>query len=523
MIRDDQVITIGDKVELGSNRLLSVLPPSLAETYDPLTAKNQLTESNVLASKVFGSTTPRIHTPLNDLPSRGFDLIDLAAEIVPDGLMPWQKFALEHTHKYLPDGRWATPTNCIVVARQSGKSFLQQIRILGGLFLWDEPLQIGSAHRLATSLEQFRQLINLIESSEMLSKRVHRVRWSHGSEEIEVKGTTGQINRFIVKAGGSAARGVSAPSAIHLDELREMKDLDSYASLRYTLMASKNPMIMSYTNAGDSHSVVLNAFRERGLAAAAGADDDIGYFEWSAPTDDIQLESNWLAANPAIGHTMDIRNLKAVLNDPPEVVQTEVLCRWVQTISSVIGANEWNNCHDESVDLDPEKLTWLALDISPDRKFCALVGAQKLGDERFVVKLLHTWENSVQLDDREIANEAAKYCRKYPLEYLLYSRRTSGAVAARFQPAGIPIFDMDSVYPQACDELLGAINSGRLRHRGQSDLTKQILSAVQLRRGDGGWVIGRRASQAFVSAAVATALVTHFATRPEMDFDIMTG
>jgi phage terminase large subunit-like protein len=187
-----------------------------------------------------------------------------------------------------------------------------------------------------------------------------------------------------------------------------MKDLDSYASLRYTLMAAKNPMIMSYTNAGDSHSVVLNAFRERGLAAAAGADDDIGYFEWSAPTDDIQLESNWLAANPAIGHTINIQNIQAVLNDPPEVVQTEVLCRWVQTISSIIGANEWNNCYDESVDLDPEKLTWIALDISPDRKFCALVGAQKLGDERFVVKLLHTWENSVQLDDREIANEAAK-------------------------------------------------------------------------------------------------------------------
>jgi hypothetical protein len=183
-------------------------------------------------------------------------LIDLAADILDDGLMPWQKFALEHTHKYKPDGRWATPTNCVVVARQNGKSFLQQIRILGGLFLWDEPLQIGSAHRLATSLEQFRQLIHLIEGSEMLSKRVQRIRWSHGSEEIEVKGTTGQINRFIVKAGGSAARGVSAPSTIHLDELREMKDLESYASLRYTLMAAKNPMIMSYTNAGDSHSVV---------------------------------------------------------------------------------------------------------------------------------------------------------------------------------------------------------------------------------------------------------------------------
>ena len=71
--------------------------------------------------------------------------------------------------------------------------------------------------------------------------------------------------------------------------------------------------------------------------------------------------------------------------------------------------------------------------------------------------------------------------------------------------------------------MLGAINSGRLRHRSQPELTTQILSAVQLRRGDGGWVIGRRASSAAVCAAVATALVTHFATRAETDLDIMVG
>ena len=146
-----------------------------------------------------------------------------------------------------------------------------------------------------------------------------------------------------------------------------------------------------------------------------------------------------------------------------------------------------------------------------------------MGDEKFIVKLLHTWENSVQLDDREIANDAAKYCREYPIEHLLYSRRTSGAVAARMQPAGIPILDMDGDYPQSCDSMLGAINGKRLKHRGQSELTTQMLSAVQLRRGDGGWVLGIRASQSAIPAAVAVALVSHFATRPETEIDILVG
>lgn len=466
---------------------------------------------------IYGISTPRIHTPLNDLPSKGFELIDLAADIGIE-LMPWQKFALEHTHKVKPDGRWATPVNCVIVSRQNGKSFLQQIRILGGLFLWDEPLQIGSAHRLATSLEQFRQLVSIIEGSDMLAKQVKRIRWAHGAEEIEtLKGT-----RFIVKAGGSAARGVSRPSTIHLDELREMTDMESFASLRYTLMAAPNPLVMSYSNAGDTSSLVLNSFRERALAKIAGAEDEIGYFEWSAPTDEISVE-NARHANPAMGITIHADNIRSVLNDPPDVVMTEVLCRWVVAINSAVDAASWGNCLDKSYDLDTEKQTWLAIDLSPDRKHASLVAAQKLGDEQFVVKLLHTWANDLQLDDKAIANDLADYARKYPTEYVLYSRRTAGAVAARLAPAGIPIFDMDGSYPQACDEMLSAINSGRLKHRGQSQLTDEVLAAVQLRRGDGGWVIGRRASKSVVCSAVAVALVTHFATRPENDLDVMVG
>ena len=38
-----------------------------------------------------------------------------------------------------------------------------------------------------------------------------------------------------------------------------------------------------------------------------------------------------------------------------------------------------------------------------------------------------------------------------------------------------------------------------------------------------GWIIGRRASSVAVCAAVASALATHFATRPEMEIDIQVG
>jgi hypothetical protein len=491
MNSDDQVILLPHQAQTVSDRLESVFSPV---------------------------TAPRIHSPLNDLPSRGFELIDFADQIIPGGFMPWQKWLAEHSLKIKSDGRYHHPISVATVARQNGKSTYMMARIMMGLFHWDESLQVSTAHRLVTSLEQFRAIVQIIEENADLANQVKRIRWQHGAEEIQtLKG-----NRFIIKAGGSAARGLSKPESIHMDEIRELHDMETFAAMRYTLMAAKNPQVSCFSSAGDSHSVVLNQLRERGLAASSGASDDVGYFEWSAPTDEISLE-NAAFANPGLGITIHPDNIRAVFNDPPDVVTTEVLNRWVQTISSVVGAKEWQECGDESIDLDEDKLTWMAIDISPDRKHAALVAAQKLGSESFVVKLLHTWENTIQLDDRAIANDAASYCRKYPIEYLLYSRRTSGAVAARMQPAGIPIHDMDSDYAQSCDELLGAINSQRLKHRNQASLTEQILSAVQLRRGDGGWVIGRRASGTAVCAAVASALVTHFATRPETEIDILVG
>jgi phage terminase large subunit-like protein len=262
--------------------------------------------------------------------------------------------------------------------------------------------------------------------------------------------------------------------------------------------------------------------RERGIAAASGVVDDIGYFEWSGASDAL-TDENFAMANPALGHTIHLDNIEQLLNDPPSVVQTEVLSRWVATITSAVDETNWRACISEDVDLDPEKITWMALDHSPDRRHAALVAAQQLPNDQFIIKLLHTWSNDSTLDDKAIANDAAAYCRKYPIEFLAYSRRTSAAVADRMRPAGIPVLEADSFYPQSCDELLSAINSGRLRHRNQEQLNLQMLSAVKLHRGDGGMVLGRRASQSAICAAVASALVTHFATRPSTDVDILIG
>jgi len=77
-----------------------------------------------------------------------------------------------------------------------------------------------------------------------------------------------------------------------------------------------------------------------------------------------------------------------------------------------------------------------------------------------------------------------------------------------------------AIYAESCDRWLGAINSHRLQHASQDELTQQTLSAAKLPYGDGAWIIGRRASKVAVCAAVASSLVTYFATQPETEIDI---
>jgi phage terminase large subunit-like protein len=469
-----------------------------------------------------GVQTPRIHSKLNDLPSKGQDMIDFATELGIN-LMEWQKYVCIHGHKVRSDGRWAHSELGLIMARQQGKSTLMMLRILTGMFVWGEGLQLASAHRLTTSLETFRQIVGLIETHPKLEKEVKKIRWQHGAEEIELFGN----RRFVVKAANNAARGLSKPETIHLDELREYKDEDAWSSMRYSMMAAKNPQVWIYSSAGDQHSVILNKLRERALASAT-TNDPIGWFEWSAEPDAPILlpsgEMNWSAfaqANPSLGITIHPDNLKAVINDPPDIVRTEVLAQWVDTINSAIDAQKWAMCQIDPIPLDPEQPTWLGLDLSPDRKFGALVAAQRLSGERFYIQLLHTWSNDYSLNDLAVANDIAPYVRKYNTQTVAYSKRTSQAVASRLSSAGIQVTDMDgAIYAESCDRWLGAINSHRLQHSGQEELTQQTLSAAKLPFGDGSWIIGRRASRVAVCASVASALVTYFATQPETETDI---
>lgn len=469
-------------------------------------------ETNHGQAELVGKTEPRVHTPFaSDLPSRGQELIDLA-ERLGEPLMPWQALVAVETMRTKPDERWAFPQTVVLVARQQGKSHFMRLRILWGL-LNGEKLQILAAHKLAVSLEHFNQVLDTIEQHDWLASQVKRVRRTNGQEEIQFLNGA----RFKVVANNAAGRGYAEAETIYLDELREHKDYAAWSAITKTQLAAKNPILYGFSNAGDASSIVLNELRDRGLATLQGIRDSLLWLEWSSPNNcKINLENaTW--ANPAMGRTVHVDNIAATFNEPEAVVRTEVFCQWVDTLQSPWSPNAWNQCADTSLEVKPGQQTFLAFDITPRRHQASLVAAQVQGD-RIALGLVATFETDTALDDLTIANEVAEWAKAYDVYEIAYSKNTGQAVAARLSAAGINTTAIDGrAFAMACDQLLSAMEHGRLRHRDEVTFNKHISACARVPFAEGGWLIGRRASNANVTGAVAAAMAVSLASKPFSD------
>jgi phage terminase large subunit-like protein len=472
-------------------------------------------ETDQAKAQLVGKTEPRLHTKYaDDLPSRGQELIDLAIKL-GEPLMPWQELVAIESMRVKDDERWAFPQIGVLVARQQGKSHLMRLRILWGL-LNGEKLQILSAHKLAVSLEHFNQLLDLIEQHDWLMSQMKKIRRTNGQEEIQFLNNA----RFKVVANNAAGRGYAGAETIYLDELREHKDYGAWSAITKTQLAAKNPALFAFSNAGDATSTVLNEMRDRGMATIQGVTDSLLWLEWSAPPNtNISIESAaW--ANPAMGRTVHVDNIKATFNEPEAVVRTEVMCQWVDTLQSPWSPNAWNQCADPDLVVEPGQQTYLAFDVTPRRNQASLVASQII-DGKIALGLVQTFDSDTALDDLTIANAVADWARAYDVTEIAYSKNTGQAVAARLASAGIMTTAIDGrAFAMACDQMLSAMEHHRLIHKDEVTFNKHVSACARIPFAEGGWLIGRRASNANVTGAVAAAMAISLASKPMSDTDI---
>jgi phage terminase large subunit-like protein len=462
-----------------------------------------------------GIQTPRLETPHNDPAGVGVQVTQLAEELgVP--LLPWQAHVIERACSGAP-GAWDHTTVGLVVSRQQGKSHLLRMRILAGLLLWDERLIVATAQSREVALETFRGVVEMLEGHPKFVGQIKSVLRSYGREELLLR--NGCRYRLVAPTAGGA-RGFTANLAI-IDELREHKTFDAYAAISYTTTVPRGQLWFA-SNAGDQTSVVLNDMRRQALAASAPG--RVYYAEWSAdPLLDVADPLAWAQANPSLGHLVDASIIEGRLKtDPRNVFETEALCRWVDVLDSPWPPNAWADCGDLDHDLVDGAPTFLAVDVSIDRRHAALIAVQQLPDDRLGAVLLETWRADGAIDELEVASAIAPIARKLNARSIAFDRYTAAGIASRLASAGIPVGDCSGAqFAQACDELLSSMVHGRLIHNGDETLTEHVLACVKKPVSDGGWRIVRRQSAGPIAGAVALAMATHYALQPIPRADIL--
>jgi phage terminase large subunit-like protein len=457
-----------------------------------------------------GNPQPRVQTP--PAPAQGNRVGDLVAlaEALGTPLLEWQKNAATEILKTNDAGLFVNKTSVIVCARQNGKTTLLRLLILCHLFLWDSKLIVATAQDRAIARETFKAVADIImETSWLRSELKGTPRFANGQEAIETKSGA----RFLIVAPNSGARGLSADFVI-IDELREHRNEDSFSALAYTTMARPNATMLCLSNAGDASSVVLNRFKDTAKRMISNRESgSFCWLEWSAK-DNAKLDDPkaWAAANPALGQTITAEAIRSRLRDNPNVFRTEVLSQWVTNLSSPFPDGLWDSCLDEKLEITAGKPIWFALDINQLRTHCVLVAAQQQ-DNDIAVGLIQEWKSERTMDAMIVANEIASYAKKYNVRSVSMMRDGGMYFQPLLAQQRINTALINFVeYGQSCDELLGAMAGGRLKHAGQTTLNEHINNAAKYSMGEGGWRIGRKDQDSEVLAAVALAMAVHHAT-----------
>lgn len=455
-----------------------------------------------------GATEPRLHSPYLKGKSLVQDVIDLC-EIVKTPLLPYQKFILTDMLRVDKKGNFQRKTVLLLIARQSGKTFLARMLILAHLVKWpSRNILIMSSNR-SMALDTFRQVAYMLESNDHLKGMVKQIRYANGTESIEMIDGT---RLDVVAATRDGSRGRSA-DFLYIDELREITE-EGYRAAIPTTRARSNAMTLLTSNAGDAFSTVLNDMRSRALENPPAS---FGFYEYSAPAHcKVTDRKAWAMANPALGYTVTEEALEeAVATSPIENTRTELLCQWISSLQSPFPPNSIEDCSDSTLEMSPGAYTVFGFDKSPSSRDCSLVAGQILPDGRIGVGILETWESLVSIDELQVAAAIKGWADIYRPRQICFDRFATQSIADRLTNAGQICVDVSGAqFYQACSDLLDATVNRRWVHNGQDILITQFAN-VAAKTNDSSWRIVKRQSAGSVAAPIAIAMVISTLMKPQ--------
>lgn len=446
-------------------------------------------------SEKLGVQEPRIHLlPAEfdeDLSrARAAEMIDLAS-IAGLYFDPWQETAAELLTYTRSDGRWASFEDLIEANRQNGKGSIIEGHQLTGLFVWETPLQIYTAHEFKTAQEMFLRIQVLIESTPTLDRMVRRIRTADGEESIETK--SGCRLKFLARSNNSG-RGFTGDT-VYLDEALKLRR-QMMAALMPTMSAKSvmgNPKLVYASSAPYVDSEVLTKVRLRALSGKRGR---FAAAEWSARAwDELTPDERkrygsraayyddpetWRQGNPAFGIRISadfIQSERDAMEDDEFAQERLGIPSELAGAETVVELEDWSASADDGSFIVADRA--FAFDVANDRSMAAVaqLGPNAAGELHMEVVKHHDGPHWVVpwLVEMFLLNSKA------PRRVYLVPGGQAETMVPAIEEAGIEARVLKrGEYAAACAAVYDGVRDHSLRHRetGQVPLDVAIGGAA---------------------------------------------
>ncbi|GAS95474.1 Gp2 [Mycolicibacterium canariasense] len=455
-------------------------------------------------------------------------------------------FALSPTKRTL-SGQVATAAFefAVVCSRQNMKTGLLKMAALGWLFITDQRLVVWSSHEMDTTEEAFDDIVNLIQGTPLMSKRLDPdfgkedgVKRGNGKQLIKLRPSEacphGQRLKFKARTK-SGGRGLTGNKVI-LDEAMYLQP-SQLSSLVPTLSAVDDPQLVYGGSAGLAESVVWRGIRDRGRP---GGDPALAYMEYcSQPEENACLDEACThalgvegcalddieyirQANPALERRISIeyiRNERRTLATKPDEYGRERAGWWDKPDAgseALIKPDVWTNLADPlSEPVDPVAF---GLYTKIDRTASAIGVVGRRADGKLHVgivpavrgKSIDSLPGTAWIPDRikELVDQWK------PCAVVVDGHSAAASLITTIEGLGVEVVKSNATdLAKACGAFYDAVtadpdSAASLRHRGASPLTRSATSAKRRDLSDA-WAWDRKDKDSDITQLMAVTLALH--------------
>lgn len=312
-------------------------------------------------------------------------------------LQPWQCFIVVNLFGWVNEhGLRRFRTAYIEVARKNAKSTLAAA--IGLYMLVEDGEEGAEVYSAATTRDQAKIVFNTARQMALrtpalpVEVRVHNIHFIDSASLFQA-----------LHAQGNTLDGYNIHCAIN-DELHAWTKRSVYDVLETATGSRQQPLMFNITTAGvdiggicwDMRQYVLRLLEEKvedervfGIIYTLDNDDD-----W---TD----EANWPKANPNIGVSVYVDDLRVQARKAAEVVSqqnaflTKRMNVWVSSAISWMNMRQWDECYDEEMSLEDfaGEECWAGIDLASkiDLSSCAQVFKRNVDGQPHIYAFMRHW------------------------------------------------------------------------------------------------------------------------------------